>query len=214
MNARTQTERKEFSWKRLVLPMAAGGVTGFAAVRFGHEHVEQLVSLIAPDRIAGVAVGFLGLMVAAACFIGTFFPSSVARSYDVAPGEDVSEEISLIRWSALAALFYGLFMLTLSLSALVTPFVAGLSMALSLIGAIATNAYLWRRYDELWREITAQASVITFTLFHYILLAWAALAVLLDGAGFGPVNVVSALLGLFIIASIRATARRGMVHMP
>lgn len=212
MNART--ERKEFSWKRLLLPMAAGAVTGFAVVRFGHRYVEAMLELVGGDRIAGAAVGFVCLAVAAASFFATFFPSSVARTYDIAPGEDVGEEIALLRWSALAALFYGLFMLALSLSALVATSAAAVLMAVSLAGAVVTNAYLWRRYDELWREITAQASVMTFTVFHYILLAWAALAVLLDGAGFGPVNVVSALLGIFTIASVRATARRGMVHMP
>ena len=79
---------------------------------------------------------------------------------------------------------------------------------------MATNAYLWHRYDELWREITAQACVITFTLFHYVLMAWAALAVLTDSIGFGPISVLSVLLGIFTGASIYATAKRGMVHMP
>ncbi len=214
MNTISQTRRKEFSWKRLIIPMVIGGVVGFTAMRLGRSHADRLVALVDPDQIAGLVVGLLSLAVALFCFVGAFFPRSVARSYGIAPGEDVSEEASLQRWSALCALFYGLFMLTLSLHHLLgTPLALAL-MGASLLGAIATNSYLWRRYDELWREITAQACVITFTLFHYILLAWAALAVVLDGAGFEPVNVISALLAVFTIATIRATARRGLANLP
>ncbi|MDE0932105.1 MAG: hypothetical protein OSA47_00680 [Novosphingopyxis baekryungensis] len=214
MNTLAATDKKNASWKRLILPMGIGAVAGYTAMHFGHVPVERFLSGIAPDHLAGMAMGLLALVVALGCFAGSLFPASVARSYGIAPGEDVTDETTLMRWSALCAVFYALFLLTLGFTGQLTGAAAGTFAVIGLIGAVATNAYLWHRYDELWREITAQACVITFTLFHYVLMAWAALAVLTDSIGFGPISVLSVLLGIFTGASIYATAKRGMVHMP
>ncbi len=217
MNATSRQPTAGFNWWRLVIPLLAGGVTGFAVARIVGDGLEwaQIAEVLPTERLAGAAIGWIALVVAIVCYAVSFSDKAVARSYAVAPDEDLTEEIALLRWSSLSALFYALFMLAMSFEAALSDAAAVAAMAGSLLGAIAVNAYLWRRYDELWREITAQACTVTFTLFHYVLLGWAGLAILLDGdAGFGPVNVTAALLAVFILASIRATARRGMVHMP
>lgn len=215
MNVTNSADTKALSIRRLGIPMLVGGLTGFAAVwvlkQFGG--LDWITNLIEPDTVSGLIMGSFILLTSIVCFVTAFSPEAVARAYKVAPGEDVSEEVSLLKWSAVDGLFYGVFLLTLSFAGRLDNLATGTLMAASLLAVIAINFYLWRRYDELWREITAQACTTTFIWFHYILLGWAVLAILFDGAGFGPVNVVSALLAVFTIATIRATAQRGMANL-
>ena len=183
MNAIARTERKDSSWKRLFLPMGLGAVAGYSAMRLAGDSVDGVLASVPSDHLAGLGMGLLSLVVALACMVGSFFPASVARSYGVPVGDDVREETSLQRWSALCAAFYAAFMLAIGFSSLLVPALVWAVTIAALLGAIATNAYLWHRYDELWRQITAQACVITFTLFHYVLMAWVALAVLTGWRG-------------------------------
>ncbi len=215
MNVTNSADTKALSLRRLGIPMLVGALTGLAAgwglKQFGG--LDWMVNLITPNTISGLILGVFILLTSMVCFVTAFSPEAVARAYKVAPGEDVHEEVSLLKWSAVDGLFYGVFLLALSFAGRLDNLAVGVVMAVSLLAVIAINFYLWRRYDELWREITAHACTTTFIWFHYILLGWAALAILLDGAGFGPVNVVSALLGVFTIATIRATAQRGMANL-
>ena len=194
---------------QFVVGMIVGAVGAFVVLDYGpqlglegaHEGALLLALLLAA----------VGLMVAVSSLTRSGAKQMI--SAELEPGEDISSELSSIRWQGVVALLAGVEMFVLGLN---PELLAGpaRSWLLPLIGIILAaqswiNHRLWRSGDELFRRVIAEAAVIGFVAFQFLLFFWT--VAVRFGLAEDPeaLDVYVLMMALYLLGSGIAGIRRG-----
>ena len=164
--------------KILLLQFAGGAVVGaiaaFVALDFGPEL--GLEGAHEGALLLALLLAALGLMIAISSLTRTGAASMIGAR--VEPGEDIAPEINLLRWQGVVGFLAGaeLFILALDPSLLGGPARSWLAPLLLLILAAQSwiNLRLWRLGDEFFRRVIAEAGIIGFVAFQFLLFFWTA----------------------------------------
>lgn len=203
------------SWGKLALQAILGGVVGAAGAMAWSAYGTDLLPNEPPSgagALAGVGLiyGAMGLFVA----LGVIWPGLGSRLLNVADREDLVDQRAMLAGGAIACtgLGAGLFVMAIAGPGGAVPGIWGvLALAGSIVLLGAITIVQWRRYDELYMNVSLESGAVTLTLLLPILMIWAALAHI-GAATLDPLGVIALIAGLTLLGTFIATGRRGMLH--
>lgn len=174
-----------------------------------------------PSAIILLGVGFIYALMGAFVGIGTLAPRLIGqRLLNVADAEEIVEERSNMNASAIGCLALGAALMLLAYAAGTeaagaTPMVsvaAAFWTMLAVLGLFTLiSLWMWRAFDELWRQLTLEITAITGNLLMFVAIVWGGAAAAGIVVGPHPLDLVSLSFGLMLLACFIATGRRGMM---
>lgn len=208
-------QRKPPKWRKVAISAAMGaafGVLGMVALG-PLLHSGTLGSVGASGLVAGT-IGLLYVAMALCIGIGLASPGPGARFLGMQDEDELREQRRLLAHAVATMVAMGGALIVLALAGPggVLPRPMALVAALALFAAsVPLTFFQWRRMDELMRRVSNEAGNLAF---HLVLLAgggWAMLAHLGLARAPAPLDWLSMFFGLVLVASLVATARRGML---
>ena len=198
-------------WLRVAAGGLIGGLFGYAVAAYLPREGAELA--LSPVLACIVALLFLlmGLLV----LVATLAPRLGLAMKVFADLEEWEEERALMLQSGLGCTFVSLFVLALLA---VQPFgllapEAGFTLAVVLLLLSGWPTWKsWQLMDELWRKVSSEATVVAFYLVFVPGVVWSAAAHLALATPPAPIDWITLFLFASLVASIGATARRGMVR--
>lgn len=203
----------------VIVQMVIGALIGFGGLMLFDKTVGMrwLAENMTPTGVfalllAGVFI-IIGTIVLILSFSKTLFTYNQMNA-DMGD-EEFAETRPINRWSAIGLFFYAGALILLALGNSTTD-APQYQYFWGVVGCMAAqlgvNGFLWLRYDELWKQVTKEASAISFVIIEVALFIWAGAAVFGLGVSFDPLAVVVASTGLFLFVSMGLTIRKGMAY--
>ncbi|HEY0595543.1 hypothetical protein [Sphingopyxis sp.] len=209
-------------WRKMAMQAIAGAVAGAAGMLAVTSLMERQAGLDwTPSQIILVGIGFIYALMGLFVGLGTVAPRLLGqRMLNVADADEIVEERSNMGSSALGCLIVGAALMLLAYAvtadaaraaALVTPATAyGILLAV-LAGFGAISWAMWRRFDELARQLTVEVSAITGNVLMFVAIIWGGAAAAGLARGPHPLDLVSLAFGSMLLSSFVAVGRRGMM---
>ncbi len=218
----TATAGGTTGWRKIAVQAAIGGIAGAGGMI-------AVLSLVdgpggrdwAPSAIILIGVGLIYALMGLFVGIGTLAPRLLGqRLLNVTDAEEIVEERAHMGASAVCCLILGMALMLLAHSVataaeggagLVTPPVAyGLLVAvLSLFTLV--SVWMWRSFDELWRQLTIDTGAIAGNLLMPVLILWGGASAVGLADGPNALDLVSLSFGALLLASFVAAGWRGMM---
>ncbi len=129
--------------------------------------------------------------------------------------EEFAEQQPLLRWSAICLLLYAVALFLMALANPLSPtpqFGYFWAIAAAILGQLLISIHLWRRYDELYRDVTKIACTVTFSITEVVIFIWAAAALCGNKIGFDPLAVVVTSMAIYWAVTIWFVTKRGMAQ--
>jgi hypothetical protein len=127
--------------------------------------------------------------------------------------EEFDDMRMMLLWSAIGLLFYGLILVVLAVCEAkegAPNWYALAALVAVMAGQSASGFVLWRRYDELYREITMTGAAISYIVLETILILWAGLSIFGFVLRFDPISIVVILLTIGFVTTITIAIKRGV----
>lgn len=215
MNAKQVEERSGKSAGKTAIQLIVGGLLGYGFILL-LDKVVGLKTLIASTSGAGVAAIVMALIFTLIALIVLAMSLSKSlftynRIYADMDAKEFAGQRPALRWSAVGMLAIAA---TLVLLAVAPDGQPQPGYFAAVIGGLAvqmvSNVFLWRRYDELWRQATKDACMVSFCIIETVILIWAAASLFGLGVAFDPLAVVVVSMAIYTSVSSVLVARRGM----
>jgi hypothetical protein len=210
------------SWRKMAMQAIIGAIAGAGGMLAITALMERQAGLDwAPSQIILVGVGFIYALMGLFVGLGTLAPRLFGqRMLNVADAEEIVEERSSMGSSALSCLILGAVLMLFAYAvtadaagaaALVTPATAYGILLVVLAGFVAASLWMWKRFDELWRQLTFDVSAITGNILMLAAIVWGGATAAGLVAGPHPLDLVSLAFGSMLLACFVAAGRRGMM---
>lgn len=199
--------------KFLLVQFLVGAIVGAGGAHLMFEYGPELT---APGTHApGLGVAALLAILGVSIMVASLSRAGAAQlvGTEIEPGEDVRPELRWLRRQGFVTLLAGIELTILSLG---TNLLTGprstlllTLLAATLAGQTWLNVELWRRGDELFRQVIVEAGMIGFLIFQFALFFWVA------GARFALVpdpealDIYVLLMVLYLLGSGIASIRHG-----
>lgn len=202
-------------WRRLLLPLAAGGIAGF----LGAFAFLNLVEIgdgtgLGPSREIAGLVGIIYVLTGLFVFAGALSPAIGARFLNVEDADELREQRHMLSLSGVALVLLGgaLMLLAISGADAFVPAPIGASGTVGLIAIATLLSIRSHRYsDELQRALSADATTRAFYLLFLVAGGWSVAAHLNYVAGPAPLDWLTMFSLSILVATFWATGRRGML---
>ncbi len=200
--------------RKIVLQLAAGGLFGFVsamAVTRALPHLDQPTS---PGAAALIAIGLIYAIMGLFVGLGVAFPGLGARLLNVVDRDDLADQRAILTGSAVSCISLGLALILLALAGpegQVSNVLAIGTLAFALILTTAITVLQWRRYDELMRGISLEASAFMAGIAFPAIVLWAAFSQTGLAGPIDPLGLVAVLAGAMLVATFIAAGRRGLL---
>lgn len=206
---------KPRKWKKVAFSAALGGVVGFAAT-FGFLHLVDNGTLGAMDGSATAAalVGMLYALVGVAIGIGLARPRAGAAFLNVEDAEEIEEQRPMLAYSAAAMFAFGAALVVVALGGaggMLAPAIALVSAIALVAAGIVLSLVSNRHQDELMRALGHEAGAMGLGLVALVGGGWALAAHLGFAAGPAPLDWLTMLWSLTMVAAFIVVGRRGML---
>ena len=201
--------------RKLVIPALIGGVAGFSA-SFAMMRFIDTDAVGGLDGSATIAalVGVLYVVIAVGILIGTANPGLGARFLNVEDADELREQKQMLLWSGGAMLLWGAALLALALAAPAGPLPQNMALVIGAGGLLAgsvLSVLVYRASDELMLAVNLEAGALSYGLVLLVVGMWALLAHLGFVTGPQPLDLLTLLYVLVLVASFIAIGRRGML---
>lgn len=218
----TTQASKAAGWRKMAMQAAIGAAAGAGGMFAGLQLVEGQGGFDwTGSSIILFGIGLVYALMGVFVGIGTVAPRLFSqRLLNVADAEEVVEERANMAGSAVGCLILGAAVMLLAHAAaadaaggaaLVTPALAFCILLTVLVGFTAISVWMWRGFDELWRQLTVEISAITGNLLLLIAIIWGAAAAVGLAAGPHPLDLVSIAFGSLLFACFAGAGWRGMM---
>ncbi|HWW55443.1 MAG TPA: hypothetical protein VN047_00975 [Sphingopyxis sp.] len=212
------TQVRAASRRKMALQALLGALAGAGGMIAAMTLLEGEALAWQPSQIILAGVGMIHVLMGLFVGVGVMAPRLLGQHLlNVADAEEIVEERRNMGSSALGC---GLIGAALMLLAYATVEGAGapvtaatafwLLLALLVIGT-AIVLPMWRRFDELWRQLTIDASAIAGNILLGLCVIWGGAAAAGIVAGPRPLDLVSAAFGILLLSTFIAVGRRGMM---
>lgn len=195
-------------WRMLGGAVFGAAGTGLFLAFVGEPHMDLKDPGVMIAIVSGLTYVLIGLIVA----VGLASPKAGARFLNVEDAEEIREEGPKLWLSVLCCLLIGALLLSLAMAGgIIDTQLALIVAGACLAGVLIVGVMSAKKYDELTRQISLEASAWSF---YVILLgggSWAALAHLGYGAWISPIAFVASLPLLLLVVCFVVIARRGML---
>lgn len=199
--------------KHVLGQFLVGAVVGGVGAYLISQHGPDLTvpGTHAPGLLVAVLLAILG---------SSILVSSLSRAgaaqlvgTELEPGEDIRPELRPLRWQGFVTLLAGI---ELSILSLGTNVLTGPRSTLLLALLAATlaaqtwfNVELWRRGDELFRQVIVEAGMIGFLIFQFGLFFWVVGSRFAFVPDPGALDIYVLMMVLYLLGSGIASIRRG-----
>jgi len=202
-------------WRKVVISGAIGAVVGgLGGIAMVPLFKSGALSIAGPSEVIAAAIGLIYALVAACVAAGLASPGIGARFLNVEDADELRDQRRMLAYAAavMAATGGALIVLAFAGPGGMVPRPMALAVALALFVAPAPLALLqWRHMDELMRSVTAEAGNLAYYLILLVGGGWAMLAHLDFIQAPAPLDWLTMLFGLVLVASFIAAGRRGML---
>lgn len=194
---------------------AASGAAGMMAVLWlldGQDLPKPGVSVIIA---AGVAVIYIlmGVLVG----LGALFPGVGAKLLNVRDRDDLMDQRAMLIGSGFGCVLVGASMMLLVFATVAAAPIAAVTAFWLFVGTLVVTTIItvrqWPLYDELMRAVV-QESTALFGYGGFVVLAlWASAEAAGLVPGPGPLDLLSLVLGGYLVAAFIVIGRRGMMEL-
>lgn len=212
------TDVRALSWRKMALQALAGALAGAGGMFALMWLLEGEALDWRPSQIILVGIGMIYLLMGLFVGLGIAVPARVGqRLLNVADAEEIVEERANLGGSALSCIAIGAILALLAYSTVegantpVTAATAFWIMLILLVAGTLVSIAMWRRFDELWRQLTIDASALAGNILLALCVIWGGGAAAGLVAGPHPLDLVSAAFGIFLLATFIVAGRRGMM---
>jgi len=201
--------------KKLLIPVGIGGCAGFAASFAALRFIDSgAVGGLDESATIAVLIGMLYALIGLGITVGVASPKAGAQFLNVEDADELREQKKVLILSATAMALWGisLAVLALAVPAGPVPQAAGLVAGAAglVIGGWLSFA-VHRASDELMRAVNLEAGSLSYGLVMLVGGTWAMLAHLGYAAAPAPLDWLSLLYVLVLVASFIVVGRRGML---
>ncbi|GEM_PF-1043914 len=218
----TTQANKAAGWRKMAMQAVIGAIAGAGGMFAGLKLVEGQGGFDwTGSSIILFGVGFIYALMGLFVGLGTLAPRLFGqRMLNVADAEEIVEERANMAASAVGCLILGLAVMLLAHaaaadaaggSALVAPALAFWILLTVLVGFTAISVWMWRSFDELWRQLTVEISAIAGNLLLLVAIIWGGAAAAGLAAGPHPLDLVSIAFGSLLLACFAGAGWRGMM---
>ncbi|MEL6529752.1 MAG: hypothetical protein AAGK01_03965 [Pseudomonadota bacterium] len=215
----TETKSKsEVSFMRkLVIPMIAGGLAGFA-VSFGI--IFYMDGAFGSDasisREIAAIVGGLYLVIAIGVGVGAASPALGEKYLNTDDAEEILEMRTVLMNSAAAMTLWGVALIVLALAAPAGPIPVMMALVSAIVLFVAGSWLAWRSHkasDELFAAVNIEASMWAYVGTVLIGGSWMVGAHLQLVPALAPIDWLTLFYVVALAASFIASGRRGMLKI-
>ncbi|MDR6832901.1 MULTISPECIES: hypothetical protein [unclassified Sphingopyxis] len=218
----TTQASKAAGWRKMAIQAVFGAIAGAGGMFAMLALIDAQGGLDwAPSAIILLGVGFIYALMGAFVGVGTVAPRLVGqRLLNVADAEEIVEERANMSFSAIGCIGLGAALMLLAqavsaeaagTAALVSPAAAFWILLAILGGFTLLSLWMWKSFDELWRQLTVEITAMTGNFLMIVAIVWGGAAAAELVAGPQPLDLVSLSLGSMLLACFVVTARRGMM---
>lgn len=209
------TATKSRKWKKLLFSTGLGAAMGFAGT-MGFMHLASSGALGAMGLSETVAalVGMLYAMVGLAIGVGLARPKAGATYLNVEDAEEIEEQRPMLGYSAATMFAFGAALTIAALggpAGIVDPAAALVTAIGLLVIGVALSLSSNRYQDELMRALGHEAGAMALALVGVIGGGWALTAHLGFTAGPAPLDWLTMLWSLTMVAAFIVVGKRGML---
>ncbi len=194
-----------------------GGAVGYAAAAGLMRFLGSgAVGGLAPSATIAALVGVMYCVIAAGIIFGTANPRLGARFLNVEDADELREQRKSLLYSGAAMLLWGGGLIAVALAAPDGPLPQTAALIVGLAGLVAGTAIsipAYRASDELMLAVGLEGGAIAFGLAFIVFGLWGMFAHLGFIAGPQPLDLLTLLYVLVMLASFIAVGRRGMLKI-
>lgn len=202
--------------RRLALPLAAGGISGFLA-SLAFLNLTDFATdggLGASREIAGL-VGIIYILTGLVVALGAARPAVGAKLLNVEDADELREGKRMLTLNSVAMVLLGAALVLLALAGPAGPLAPGLSLGGAVLAiAVATwlSVVAQRLIDEMQRDLTRDATATAFYLLLAVGGGWAMLAHTGYVAGPVPLDWLTMAAVFVLCATFWQAGRRGLMN--
>ena len=209
------TQKKPSKWRKVAISAAVGAVTGAGGMILLIPLFESgpLSSTGASEQVAG-SVGMIYALIALFIGAGLASPGIGTRFLNVEDADELRDQRRMLASAAaaMALMAGGLIVLALAGDGGIVSRPAALAVAAVVFAAtIPLTVNQWRHMDELMRNVATETGNVAYYLILLVGGGWAILAHLDFAPPPAPLDWLTMLFGLALVASFVASGRRGML---
>lgn len=217
MKSKTQIKPSGPYWRKQIVQLLGSGLIGFLLVFSMLKTTEgSIAGDLTGSQLFAILIGALyfamGLFVGA----GTLVPKTGSKVLNADDPEELHEQRGVLLYSSGSMMAWGAALAVLGLTGDRGPFGAILALVIASAGIFAGLYWAWVAYcrsDELMKAVNLEAGALSSFMTLAILGAWAALAHLGFAPAPAPLDLVSGLFALFLVATFIVTGRRGLLRL-
>ena len=200
--------------KKTLVRMTAGAIVGATAtfaLLLGFD--KSGLTLDDPARLAAAATGLCYALIGLGVGFGTLAPNAGAHFLNVEDAEELTEQRSLLVYSALSCILIGGLLIALAILpggptyAVPVAVVTALTVILFILLWIATS----RHVDEMTRRVSDESSALAMQISFILFGGWAIMAHLGKASWISPIGLIAGLSAVYLLAIFVAAARRGLM---
>ena len=212
------TQVRALTWRKMALQALVGALAGAGGMLAAMQLLEGEALGWQSPQIILAGVGMIYLLMGLFVGLGIAVPARIGqRLLNVADAEEIVEERASMGGSALTCIAIGATLALLAYSTVdganapVTTATAFWIMLTLLVAGTLVSIALWRGFDELWRQLTIDASAIAGNILLSVCVIWGGAAAAGLAAAPHPLHLISLAFGSFLLATFIAAGRRGMM---
>ena len=202
--------------RKLLIPGLIGGVAGFAASAAMMRYIDSpAVGGLGLSATLAALVGVLYCVIGIGIVFGAASPGLGAKFLNVEDADELREQKTMLIWSSASMLLWGVSLLALAAPDGPVPQAAALAVGGGgLVIGIALSVLVYRASDELMAAVNLEAGALSYGITSLVVGLWAMLAHLGYAAAPAPLDLLTLLYVLALVASFIAVGRRGMLTTP
>ena len=203
--------------KKTAFALLLGGVVGFLGATAGMELADSgALGAFDPSREIALLVGVLYVIVALTILAGIAFPRAGAKFLNVEDADEIAEQKAMFTLSGLGMAMAGVALIVVALGGeggVIVPRMALVLYALLAVGATVVSIRSVRLQDELMAAMGRETAGTAFYLLALVGGTWAVLAHLGFAPAPAPLDWLTMLWSLMLLAAFIVVAQKGMMVM-
>jgi hypothetical protein len=201
--------------RKLLIPALIGGVAGFAASAGVMQFIDSpAVGGLGTSAVIAALVAVVYLVIGLSIVIGVASPQMGAKFLNVEDADELREQKQVLSLSGWAMMLWGAALAALALAAPDGPVPQTAALVIGLAGLVigsVLSVLVYRASDELMLAVNLEAGALSYGLTFLTIGGWAMGAHLGYAAAPQPLDLLSLLYVLVLVASFIAVGRRGML---
>ncbi len=209
-----QGDKRKTIWKQIIYGAIFGFTITSAFNFFFGDRLDSLPAL-SGDAILLNFIGFIYALMGVVCGLGLILPKKMAvQMLNIEDEEELDEQRRILTGSSVIMLAIGISLCLLALSgdsAIISPEIAFSAIIISTLAAIFITVKDWKHYDELLRQMSLEATYLSFSITAMILWIWCSAAWIGWMSLPSPLIIISLISGFYIISIFIICARKGLL---